>query len=490
MSFISYAQNLEDVMLWRALSHIEHGFYIDVGAWSADQDSVTRAFYERQWCGINVEPNPIYNRQLCERRPRDINLKVAVGDVEDTLVMNFLDNSGLSTLDNSIAEKYQKDGWTVEHQEVGVKTLLFIWQKHVDANQEVHFLKVDVEGFEERVLKGNDWTKYRPWIVLIEATFPMSQVESYEVWEPILLSANYKFAYADGLNRFYVAHEHSELLPRFKYPPNVFDNYYLVSQQESENRAIKAETKAKQDEEKVKQAESIVEEAEAKFEKAEDKAKQAMAKAEQAKVKAKQAEYKARQAEAKAEQFETKFEQTAAKAEQAEDKAKQSEAKVEQIDIALNQVSTQLRAVYTSTSWRISAPLRMLKRILSGDLSQFTRCASNFRSAFARVPGIRKAYRLIRYSMGHSIRFSNRHPRLKKIILSFIRNFPVLERWMIERRTAQLRVDFPSNDSKQAEGQSCLYSPQADLSLQMNLQLGQRSVDEILVRIREELASR
>lgn len=33
MTFVSYAQNFEDVMLYRALKHVEKGFYIDVGAW-------------------------------------------------------------------------------------------------------------------------------------------------------------------------------------------------------------------------------------------------------------------------------------------------------------------------------------------------------------------------------------------------------------------------------------------------------------------------
>ena len=32
MSFFSYSQNGEDVLLWRALKHIKDGFYIDVGA--------------------------------------------------------------------------------------------------------------------------------------------------------------------------------------------------------------------------------------------------------------------------------------------------------------------------------------------------------------------------------------------------------------------------------------------------------------------------
>ena len=32
VKFVSYAQNFEDVILWRTLKHIYEGFYIDVGA--------------------------------------------------------------------------------------------------------------------------------------------------------------------------------------------------------------------------------------------------------------------------------------------------------------------------------------------------------------------------------------------------------------------------------------------------------------------------
>ena len=39
MPFISFAQNLEDVVLHRALSEITHGFYVDVGANSPDEQS-------------------------------------------------------------------------------------------------------------------------------------------------------------------------------------------------------------------------------------------------------------------------------------------------------------------------------------------------------------------------------------------------------------------------------------------------------------------
>ncbi|HTD03693.1 FkbM family methyltransferase, partial [Undibacterium sp.] len=80
MTFISYAQNFEDVMLWRALKHVPNGFYIDVGANDPEIDSVTLAFYQRGWRGLNIEPMRQYHQRLLAQRPEDINLPVAVSD--------------------------------------------------------------------------------------------------------------------------------------------------------------------------------------------------------------------------------------------------------------------------------------------------------------------------------------------------------------------------------------------------------------------------
>lgn len=224
MNFVSYAQNFEDVMLWRALKHVEKGFYIDVGAWSPESDSVTKAFYDRGWRGINIEPDP----GMCDRfkndRRDDTNLCVAVADFNGEYPFHRLGNSGLSTLDKRIAGDFESRGMDVRVFPVPVLTLNKIWRDHV-GRRDVHFLKVDVEGFEERVIRGNNWRKHRPWVLVVEAMQPMSQVENHHVWEPILIQADYLFAYADGINRFYVAREHEELLDTFKYPPNFFDDF-------------------------------------------------------------------------------------------------------------------------------------------------------------------------------------------------------------------------------------------------------------------------
>lgn len=227
-------------MLWRALKHVTQGFYIDVGAWSPVIDSVTFAFSERGWSGINVEPNPEFHSQLQTMRPRDINLRVALSDFAGSMPMNFLDSSGLSTLDDVIAGQHQMTGLIAVREEVQVITLSNLWQQYLAPGADVHFLKIDVEGLEEAVLKGNDWDANRPWIIVLEATLPMTQIASYEVWEPILHKANYHFVYADGLNRFYLAAEHQHLAQAFQLPPNVFDDFMLHAQWQAEVRAAAA----------------------------------------------------------------------------------------------------------------------------------------------------------------------------------------------------------------------------------------------------------
>ena len=66
MTFISYAQNFEDVMLWRALGRGRDGTgtWIDVGAGDPFLHSVTCAFHQRGWRGINLEPNGEYHARF------------------------------------------------------------------------------------------------------------------------------------------------------------------------------------------------------------------------------------------------------------------------------------------------------------------------------------------------------------------------------------------------------------------------------------------
>jgi FkbM family methyltransferase len=224
MTFISYAQNFEDVMLWRALKDITKGTYVDVGAADPSDDSVTKLFYDNGWSGINVDPIEQWHQKLSRERKRDINLKVAISNVPGEIAIYDIPNTGLSTSVKEFSDKHETlHGYKAEEIIVPTKSLDEIIQEH--ELRVIHFLKIDVEGAEKSVLKSINLKVIRPWIVVVESTEPNSQVSTHDDWEYILLSADYLLAYCDGLNRFYVASEHSELLERLIYPPNVFDNF-------------------------------------------------------------------------------------------------------------------------------------------------------------------------------------------------------------------------------------------------------------------------
>lgn len=215
--FITYAQNAEDVMLWRALQHVERGFYIDVGAQDPVVDSVTKAFYERGWRGINIEPVERWYQRLAEDRPHDINLQVATSDHIGELVLFNVEDTGLSTSDPDLAKRYIDAGKTVSAVAIGCRTLDDICAEYDIGT--VHFLKIDCEGAERPTLKGISLERVRPWIILVESTEPNSTKATHLQWEHLLVDRGYSFVYFDGLNRFYLANAHEELREAFSVPP-------------------------------------------------------------------------------------------------------------------------------------------------------------------------------------------------------------------------------------------------------------------------------
>jgi FkbM family methyltransferase len=223
MALISYAQNFEDVMLWRALGHVDKGFYIDIGAQDPIVDSVSLAFYEQGWRGIHIEPTHHYATLLRQHRAGETVLETAVGAKAGIIRFYEIPETGISTADENIAQQHRERGFKIVEIDVPCVTLASVFKSC--GRKDVHWLKIDVEGLEEQVLAGWKPSKIRPWIVVVESTLPLTQIESYESWEPLLLGYGYSYVYFDGLNRFYVSNEKKELQHAFRAPPNVFDGF-------------------------------------------------------------------------------------------------------------------------------------------------------------------------------------------------------------------------------------------------------------------------
>ena len=243
---ISYAQNFEDVMIARLFDDTYRGFYVDVGAAHPDFLSITRHFYDRGWSGVNVEPSFCFYPLLCEARPRDINLQCAIGNDPGFAtfyeIPAFAENS---TLDSAVADRLTAASLAATPHQVEVVRLAEICDLHVK-DRTIDFMKIDVEGGELGVLQSGDWTRFRPRLLIVEATAVNSKEENWQIWEPILIEAEYHKVWFDGLNNFYLRGEDLDLRQVFRLPPNIHDGFETAEVVELKRLASDRETLGKQ----------------------------------------------------------------------------------------------------------------------------------------------------------------------------------------------------------------------------------------------------
>jgi FkbM family methyltransferase len=225
--FISYSINREDVLLNRLFGQRDSGFFVDVGAAHPVLDSDTKAMYDRGWTGVCIEPNVSFYRELVAQRPRDRNFNVAVSDEPGTLTFYEVVGSGLSTCDPEAVRHAADRGFEILTHQVETRSLRAILEEV--APPEIDLLKVDVEGFEFKVLLSNDWDRFRPRMVMTEATFPETPMRRPDQITPFLAAKGYRHVYFDGLNDYYAEQGFAVPAEVFDRPLNVFDNFVPYS---------------------------------------------------------------------------------------------------------------------------------------------------------------------------------------------------------------------------------------------------------------------
>ncbi len=209
--FVSFARNMEDVLLRRALRDIDHGFYIDLGAAEADMNSVTRGFYEAGWNGINIGTDRRGIERLA-RRLRDVSL-LADQTAEGMSFAPIGPENGVAGAD---------------------------WKQHVPPGQAVHFLKVDADRISEGMIENGGLTELRPWIVLLSSAVAAdARIARLDAFERPLLAGGYARVYSDGFNRFYLSPDAQHLKERLQTPPNASDDFVTCREKKLENELFR-----------------------------------------------------------------------------------------------------------------------------------------------------------------------------------------------------------------------------------------------------------
>ena len=165
----SYSQEGEDLIVRRVFDRRDGGFYVDVGAHHPVRFSNTYLFYRNGWRGINIDATPGSMRLFKKIRPRDINLELAISDVSKRLTLYMFNEPALNTFDASLARQRNQGMYRIiAEQQMTTKPLAEVLSSYLPEGLSPTFLTIDVEGLDLEVLHSNDWSRFRPEVVLLE----------------------------------------------------------------------------------------------------------------------------------------------------------------------------------------------------------------------------------------------------------------------------------------------------------------------------------
>lgn len=198
-----YSQHGEDSVLWKLFKHEDHGFYMEVGSMDGLRNSNTYVFELKGWDGICVEAHPAYAKLNKKNRPKSTVIHAAVSDKDGGNVEFFASPWGAtSTLREDFAHKLaarhkHTDFKQYKRMKVPVRTIASILEEHnVD---KVDILSIDIEGTEMEALRGIDYSKCKPRVLIIERNF----VSDVDEFQRFMKKQGYHFARKISINHFY-----------------------------------------------------------------------------------------------------------------------------------------------------------------------------------------------------------------------------------------------------------------------------------------------
>jgi FkbM family methyltransferase len=186
---------------------------VDIGAFDGVTISNSRPYTARGWRAILVEPNPVAYAKLSlanERMANTTCLNVACGDRPGTLPL-FLGTDGPESAMSTLCtdqNRWFEIARAPDFVNVEVTTLTDILASS-EWPRDFSLLLVDAEGMDYEVLKGLDFDRFRPRIVVTEEYIfnPEKHRNKYR----LLLDRDYTFYKMAGCNTFWIANEWVEV---------------------------------------------------------------------------------------------------------------------------------------------------------------------------------------------------------------------------------------------------------------------------------------
>lgn len=169
----SFSQYGEDLLVWELLrreGRTHAGFYVDVGAFDPILYSNTNLLYQRGWQGLNLDLSDEAILRFNQVRARDINVQCAVSDAEREMILCKYPIAATNRLlpVEVIDRKSILGEEPVATTTIKALPLAKVLDTYLPSEARLDFMDVDCEGHDLAVLKSNNWSKYRPFILAVE----------------------------------------------------------------------------------------------------------------------------------------------------------------------------------------------------------------------------------------------------------------------------------------------------------------------------------
>ncbi len=167
---LTYSQAGEDIILCNLFQNKNNGTYLDIGCHHPFRNSNTYLLYKMGWRGICVDPAPKVGNLFSIWRPKDIFINIAIADQKGCSQLYVFNDQALNSLSEDQVKNYDKfeDFKLIKEITVPTTTLEEVYKAHKLELFDLDILSVDVEGFDYKVLKSNDWVSLRPKVVVFE----------------------------------------------------------------------------------------------------------------------------------------------------------------------------------------------------------------------------------------------------------------------------------------------------------------------------------
>jgi FkbM family methyltransferase len=188
---LHFSQLGEDSVLWHLFQGKRNGFYVDVGCHHPYRFSNTALLSDFcEWSGINIDADQDLIEAFDRSRPRDTNICTAVGRERGRAEVTLFHESAVNSLNPETIAEMKRHFEPRQSRMVDVTPLRDLLSATLPNGTQIDLLTVDVEGLDFDVLASNDWTRFRPRVVAVEAhDFDLSNPQPHRLFR--LMSDNH-----------------------------------------------------------------------------------------------------------------------------------------------------------------------------------------------------------------------------------------------------------------------------------------------------------